>query len=88
MNLETQSKDKGIALKAEVSASNVTPYFEDEIMMLTRNFGKFLPKTFKASIPLDGYNGEARDKGIWNSQDLKILVRKKNYGMGQKGKGI
>lgn len=31
----TQTKDKGLALKVGVSASNYTVYSEDEIMMLT-----------------------------------------------------
>lgn len=38
MNLNAQFKDMGIALKAEVSTSNNTPYIEEKIDILTQNF--------------------------------------------------
>ncbi|KAI5672808.1 hypothetical protein M9H77_13172 [Catharanthus roseus] len=48
---QTFSTRKSIALKAEHNSSNVTSYSEEEIMMLTRDFGKFLRRTSKTSIP-------------------------------------
>ncbi|KAI5682503.1 hypothetical protein M9H77_03731 [Catharanthus roseus] len=47
----------GIALKAEHLPSNDTPHSEEEVMMLTRDFGKFLPKIEKnIKTPREAHN--------------------------------
>lgn len=47
MNLDATSKDKGLALKADIDSSESTSYSEEQIMMFTRKFGKLLRKSGK-----------------------------------------
>lgn len=62
--LDTQSNDKGIALKVEVITPNTTPYFEDKIMMLTQNFKKFLRKAGETLRSQGGCKSENRDRTV------------------------
>lgn len=88
MNLNTLLKDKVIALKAEVSTPNTTFYSEDEIMMLTQNFGKFLWKIGKTPRSQDVYKSENQDRRTVHKERFKGRGKKKKYYSTQKGKGI
>lgn len=62
MNLNTQTKDKGNPLKANVNGSDSVPCTENKIMMLTWNFGKLLEKSCKISRTQNFIRGESGDK--------------------------
>ncbi|KAI5647857.1 hypothetical protein M9H77_33862 [Catharanthus roseus] len=46
--------EDGIALKDEHNSSNATSYSEEEVMMLTQDFGNFLRRIGKISKPQGG----------------------------------
>lgn len=58
MNMNAQSKDKGMALKDKVSTPNSTLYSKEKIMMLTWNFEKLLRKSGKIPKSQGMYKSE------------------------------
>lgn len=75
MNLNTQTNDKGIDLKAHVNGSDSVPYTEDEIIMLTQNFGKLFQKFGKISRSQNFIREESQDIKNRISEELKGMLK-------------
>lgn len=88
MNLDVQAKEKGITLKKYLISSKNTPYSEEDIMMLSQNFGELL------SLFLTEHQGlktlleeKIETKRLVTRGDVRGVLRK-NYDLTKNGKGI
>ncbi|KAI5667463.1 hypothetical protein M9H77_17316 [Catharanthus roseus] len=88
MNLDVESKGKGIALKTEHLSSNATLYSEEEVMMLAQDFGKFLRRTGKASKTQGRFRTDNRDRKSSHKFKSEESTMRRKFDTGQKGKDI
>ncbi|KAI5683285.1 hypothetical protein M9H77_04513 [Catharanthus roseus] len=78
VSLDFESKCKGIALKAKHSSSNITTYSEEEVIMLTQDFGKFLRRTGKTSKPQGRFKAYIRGRKNHNAKCTYTLKKNRS----------